>query len=304
MSIVKMRRLRAIGMGTERDPLLEALQHLGCVEIDEPTDKLTDPDWAALVRVDDTRLVQVKADSTALKTALITLNKYAKPKGGLFTPRPELTERQLFDDAVRSAALAAAQRISTQEKRISALFSEESKLKTQKTALSPWLMLDVPLDIVSTKEVTYTFGALSAKTPFEEVQTQLSDLTELCVLTPAGRDREFQYVLVLCHRSAEEEAFELLKHAGFTRSALRGWTGTARENTDRLDARLGALDAERGAAIAAIAAEAPHRDEIKCAIDRMTQDARREEVKGRLLKSQVTIFFEGWVPVPELPHLE
>ncbi|MEG1721291.1 MAG: V-type ATP synthase subunit I, partial [Pseudoflavonifractor sp.] len=160
------------------------------------------------------------------------------------------------------------------------------------------------LDIVSTKEVTYTFGALSAKTPFEEVQTQLSDLTELCVLTPAGRDREFQYVLVLCHRSAEEEAFELLKHAGFTRSALRGWTGTARENTDRLDARLGALDAERGAAIAAIAAEAPHRDEIKCAIDRMTQDARREEVKGRLLKSQVTIFFEGWVPVPELPHLE
>ncbi|MEG1878315.1 MAG: V-type ATPase 116kDa subunit family protein [Pseudoflavonifractor sp.] len=299
-----MKRLRAIGMGTERDALLEALQHLGCVQVDEPADKRSDPAWAGLVRVDDTHLGQAKADAAALKAALVTLNKYDKPKGGLFAPRPEITERQLFDAQVTAAAMAAVAAINTQEKQLAALQSEESKIKTQKTALSPWLDLEVPLDLASTKEVSYTFGAVSAKIPFADVVAELAALTELCLLSPAGRDREFQYVLVVCHKTAEEAAFELLKRSGFTRSALRGWTGTARENTDKLDARLAALSLQRDAAAAAIAAEGVHRGELKQTIDRMTQDLWREEVKGRLLKSQTAIFFEGWVPVPELPHLE
>ena len=37
MSIVKMKRLRLIGMQAERGALLKLLQHMGCVEIDEPT---------------------------------------------------------------------------------------------------------------------------------------------------------------------------------------------------------------------------------------------------------------------------
>ncbi|UQT49146.1 hypothetical protein M5E87_04025 [Flavonifractor plautii] len=36
MSIVKMKRLRLIGMQAERESLLRLLQHMGCVEIDEP----------------------------------------------------------------------------------------------------------------------------------------------------------------------------------------------------------------------------------------------------------------------------
>jgi V/A-type H+-transporting ATPase subunit I len=34
MSIVKMKRLRLIGMSSDRDELFRRLQHLGCVEID------------------------------------------------------------------------------------------------------------------------------------------------------------------------------------------------------------------------------------------------------------------------------
>ena len=38
MAIVKMKRLRLIGMAAERDELLRQLQRVGCVEIDEPED--------------------------------------------------------------------------------------------------------------------------------------------------------------------------------------------------------------------------------------------------------------------------
>ena len=304
MSIVKMKHIRLFGMAADRETLLRQLQHLGCVEISEPTDKLADPDWAALTRVDDAGLARVKADAALLNAALNTLKGIGKEKGGLLQARPEVTEGQLFDEGLRASAMEAAQAVNAQEKRISAIQNEQGKLRAQKAALTPWLELDIPLETTGTREVSATFGAVMSTVALDTVKQALEEATELVEVIPAGKDREFQYVLILCHRSAEETAFETLKKFGFSRSSLRGWTGTARENTDRLEGELRRLEGELEAAKSAIAALVPHREDIKLCIDRMTQEIQREEYKGRLLQSQATIFFEGWVPAENLPALE
>ena len=304
MSIVKMKHIRLFGMAADRETLLRQLQHLGCVEISEPTDKLADPDWAALTRVDDAGLARVKADAALLNAALNTLKGIGKEKGGLLQARPEVTEGQLFDEGLRASAMEAAQAVNAQEKRISAIQNEQGKLRAQKAALTPWLELDIPLETTGTREVSATFGAVMSTVALDTVKQALEEATELVEVIPAGKDREFQYVLILCHRSAEETAFETLKKFGFSRSSLRGWTGTARENTDRLEGELRRLEGELAEVKGAIAALVPHREDIKLCIDRMTQEIQREEYKGRLLQSQATIFFEGWVPAENLPALE
>ncbi len=304
MSIVKMKHIRLFGMAADRETLLRQLQHLGCVEISEPTDKLADPDWAALTRVDDAGLARVKADAALLNAALNTLKGIGKEKGGLLQARPEVTEGQLFDEGLRASAMEAAQAVNAQEKRISAIQNEQGKLRAQKAALTPWLELDIPLETTGTREVSATFGAVMSTVALDTVKQALEEATELVEVIPAGKDREFQYVLILCHRSAEETAFETLKKFGFSRSSLRGWTGTARENTDRLEGELRRLEGELAEAKGTIAALVPHREDIKLCIDRMTQEIQREEYKGRLLQSQATIFFEGWVPAENLPALE
>ena len=304
MSIVKMKHIRLFGMAADRETLLRQLQHLGCVEISEPTDKLADPDWEALTRVDDAGLARVKADAALLNAALNTLKGIGKEKGGLLQARPEVTEGQLFDEGLRASAMEAAQAVNAQEKRISAIQNEQGKLRAQKAALTPWLELDIPLETTGTREVSATFGAVMSTVALDTVKQALEEAAELVEVIPAGKDREFQYVLILCHRSAEETAFETLKKFGFSRSSLRGWTGTARENTDRLEGELRRLEGELEAAKSAIAALVPHREDIKLCIDRMTQEIQREEYKGRLLQSQATIFFEGWVPAENLPALE
>ena len=200
--------------------------------------------------------------------------------------------------------MEAAQAVNAQEKRISAIQNEQGKLRAQKAALTPWLELDIPLETTGTREVSATFGAVMSTVALDTVKQALEEAAELVEVIPAGKDREFQYVLILCHRSAEETAFETLKKFGFSRSSLRGWTGTARENTDRLEGELRRLEGELEAAKSAIAALVPHREDIKLCIDRMTQEIQREEYKGRLLQSQATIFFEGWVPAENLPALE
>ena len=56
MAIVKMKRLRVMAMESDRDRLFDELQRLGCVQVSEQTEKLTDPDWAALVHRDESAL--------------------------------------------------------------------------------------------------------------------------------------------------------------------------------------------------------------------------------------------------------
>ena len=46
--IVKMKRLRVIAMAGERKRLLDGLLHLGCMQISEPADRLSEPEWRAL----------------------------------------------------------------------------------------------------------------------------------------------------------------------------------------------------------------------------------------------------------------
>lgn len=304
MSIVKMKHLRLFAMAADREELLRQLQHLGCVEIREPDQELSDPAWAGFARVDDTALADTKAKADRLRAALDLLNHYAPAKSSMFQPRPLVSEAQLFDESVRQEATEAAQRISDLETRIAAIYNEQSKLTAQKASLAPWLELDADLDIPSTREVTVTYGAVSGNADRNAVETALAAVTELAQLSWAGRDREFQYVLVLCHRSAEEEAMGVLKTFGFTPASLRGWTGTARANTDAIDARLTALSTELEECKAAIGQEAGHREALRLTIDRLTQDVQREEVKSRLLSTGATLFLEGWVPADKLSKVE
>lgn len=308
MSIVKMKKLRVFGMAADREQLLEELQHLGCVELSDCGDKLTEPDWQSLTRPDDRGAAEKKGTLTLLNSALNVLGKYAKEKGTLLRRRPVLTEGQLFDKEAQKRALAAAEELTRQEKKIAGLYSEESKLKNQKLSLLPFGELDVALDEPSTDEVSVTFGSLPLKKPRNgpeiPLEEALAAVTDLVSLTMAGKDQELQSLLVICHREVEESVFEVLKQYGFARSTLRDFSGTARENIARLDERLAGTAAELESAKEAIIAQAPARDDLRLGIDRVTQDLHREEARGKLLESKAVIFFEGWVPVPDVDALE
>ena len=52
MAIVKMKRLRLLGMRADRERMLGMLQRLGCVEVDELDLDRSIPEWAALTRPD------------------------------------------------------------------------------------------------------------------------------------------------------------------------------------------------------------------------------------------------------------
>lgn len=300
MSIVKMKRLRLIGMRDQRESLLRLLQHLGCVEIDEPGDRSADPDWASLTRPDTGALNEARDARSSVENALKTLKKYGpKQKGGLLTPRPVITEGELFDDEAYRTGLADAGQLVALERKISALYAEQNKLKTQKLALAPWLALDIPLETASTPEVAVQFGTVAASTDLDALKGALGAVTDLYELMRAGADNELKYLVFLCHRSAEEDCQEVLKEYGFSRSTLRGWTGTAAENDRQLDEQLAQTARALESTIAQVGEYASRKAALEQCLDRADQEIAREEARCRLLDSSTAFFLEGWVPVPD-----
>lgn len=296
MAIVKMKRLRLFGMREDRESLLRLLQRLGCVEIGEPAIDLSDPAWAALTKPDGRGLSQARERSNSLNSALTILKKYAPAKGGLFRKRPGLTEGEFFDEAGYAAGLDTAARVVEGERQLSALCTERSKVEAQQAALSPWIPLDVPLDMTGDGALSVVFGTIPAKADYAAMDAAVSAAADMAQLTYASADRDLQYLLLVCHASVEEACVEAMRAFGFSRASLKGWTGTAADNVRAMDSQLAALDEKIARAREHIVSFAGERERLLRCSDRVSQEIAREEAKGHLLDTASTFFLEGWMP--------
>ncbi len=293
MSIVKMKHLRLMGLGQDREELLRLLQRMGCVEIDEPDVDPADSRWAGVSSPDGAALARALERRGEGERALAALKQYAPEKGG---QRPALTEDELFDPDQLVRGEQAIRRVLDTQRSIIALRAQQAKLKEERDALIPWLGLDVPLDTPSTREMTVQLGTLPASLDLSQAQGCLLAATELAQLTCAGSDGERHHLLLMYHNSAEEEVTRSLKELGWARVTPRGWTGTAMENDRRIQNELNALDREIAQAEEELNALGSARADLQRVVDRSTVDALREEGASRLLDTKSTFFLEGWVP--------
>ena len=296
MAIVKMKHLRLAAMQADREEILRLLQRMGCVEIDEPQVDLSDPEWAGLARPEESGLSAAQERKSAAEQALESLKRYAPEKGGLFRKRPELTEKQLFSAQARAEGEQAVRSINDTQRRIAQFQAQKSRLAAQKAALEPWLSLDVPLETQSTREVAIQFGTVPAAVEYAGLTGAVAAASELAELTLASSDRESHYLLLVCHASAEEEVLQVLKELGWSRANLRDWTGTAAENSARLDRELADLEKQLHSDEEAMSRKGKLREAVCQEIDRCAVIINREQSRARLLDTRRTFLLEGWVP--------
>ncbi len=304
MAIVKMKRLRLLGLRPDRERLLRALQSLGCVELREPAIDLSDPQWAGMAKPDPSGLEQAREQSLLLNAALDALRRYAPAKDSLFAPRPEVTEDQLFDEAAYAQGLDAARQVLEAEQALAAKGAERAKLLTQKASLEPWACLDVSLETEGSAAVPVHFCSVPGKTDFAALEAAVAQAAEPAQLIRAGHDRELQYFLLICHRSVLSQCNEAMRPFGASRVALRGWKGTAAENTALLDNRIAALEREEAQCRANLAALGEKRGILRQSVDRAAQEISREENKARLIDTDAAFVMDGWLPAGNAEELE
>jgi len=127
MAIVKMKRLRLIALNSQKEDLLARLLHLGCVELSEPVEEMSDPEWTAMLHRSESNLSDFRQDLARATAALQTLDRYAPVKSGLFKTREVLKEADFLSEETLNKNMANAEQINNREKELTELQAQIHK---------------------------------------------------------------------------------------------------------------------------------------------------------------------------------
>ncbi|MDR2530635.1 MAG: V-type ATP synthase subunit I [Oscillospiraceae bacterium] len=297
MAIVKMKRVSLLAMHEDRDALLSELQLIGCVQLTESTPE----EGTARLAEPDMRLGALR---DRLARAIVTLDRYAPVKTGLFYNRPLVEMADLLDSTLPERVEIELTAIETAESELNLTRSEITKLETERLALIPWTELDVPLHVVDTAAAAIRFGGVPPSVDLDALRAQLAELDGLATIYLAGADRNARYLLTVNHKSVDEQVTAILREFAFNRTYFKDTRGTARENVDELDSRIGALRARVEELLVTLKSFTEYRQSVRLCFDQVTQLVETDSARSRLFGSERVFALSGWVPVPEIANLE
>ena len=297
-----MKHLRLLGMESEREALLKAMQDMECVEISS-IDGSEEALKSGFAKPDDKALMSAQEASRAYRTALASLDRFAPEKKGMFRKRQGVSRAAFFSAESEENARTAAETINGDTRRLGEIESERTKNETLRATLAPWLTVDAPLGGADGALAVF-FGTAGLNVTDDALKALADSQDGLLTWQQASSDRSLRYLLVMCHRSVRERALSALRDLGFSTVSFRGMTGTAKENDKALAENLAALEKERQEIEQRIAGLGGKREALLEASDRAAIALRREEAKSRLLGTDKVFLLEGWLPADRCAALE
>ncbi|MEI3076431.1 MAG: V-type ATP synthase subunit I [Oscillospiraceae bacterium] len=302
MAIVAMKHLRLLGMESEREALLKAMQDMECVEISS-IDGSEEALKSGFAKPDDKALMSAQEASRAYRTALASLDRFAPEKKGMFRKRQGVSRAAFFSAESEENARTAAETINKDTRRLGEIESERTKNEALRATLAPWLTVDAPLGGADGALAVF-FGTVGLNVTDDALKALADSLDGLLTWQQASSDRSLRYLLVMCHGSVKERALSALRDLGFSTVSFRGMTGTAKENDKALAENLAALEKERQEIEQRIAGLGGKREALLEASDRAAIALRREEAKSRLVGTDKVFLLEGWLPADRCAEIE
>ena len=297
-----MKHLRLLGMESEREALLKAMQDMECVEISS-IDGSEEALKSGFAKPDDKALMSAQEASRAYRTALASLDRFAPEKKGMFRKRQGVSRAAFFSAESEENARTAAETINKDTRRLGEIESERTKNEALRATLAPWLTVDAPLGGADGALAVF-FGTAGLNVTDDALKALADSLDGLLTWQQASSDRSLRYLLVMCHGSVKERALSALRDLGFSTVNFRGMTGTAKENDKALAENLAALEKERQEIEQRIAGLGGKREALLEASDRAAIALRREEAKSRLVGTDKVFLLEGWLPADRCAALE
>lgn len=297
-----MKHLRLLGMESEREALLKAMQDMECVEISS-IDGSEEALKSGFAKPDDKALMSAQEVSRAYRTALASLDRFAPEKKGMFRKRQGVSRAAFFSAESEENARTAAETINKDTRRLGEIESERTKNEALRATLAPWLTVDAPLGGADGALAVF-FGTAGLNVTDDALKALADSLDGLLTWQQASSDRSLRYLLVMCHGSVKERALSALRDLGFSTVSFRGMTGTAKENDKALAENLAALEKERQEIEQRIAGLGGKREALLEASDRAAIALRREEAKSRLVGTDKVFLLEGWLPADRCAEIE
>lgn len=293
MAVLQMQHIYICGLKKERKQILEQLQRSGVVEISEMKQ-----DNNVFIKQDVTSAVSaLKKNVATAKEAILILDAYTQKKSSMLAVlngRKVITGKA-YDDFYKKHDYITriSNRICSIPKQIAEQKAEILKLKAQKEILSPWVLLDIPLNYKGTKSTSVFLGTLPNSWSYDEIYSILAEFMPVDVKIISS-SREQTCIFVLCEKQKSDEVYNSLRSAGFSYvSSLSDIVPAA--GIKEIDDQIETAEKEISDLGKEIKSYDKNRDDIMFLYDFETMRSDKYEVINLMLQSRNTFVISGYV---------
>ena len=292
MAILKMKKLKCAVVRSEKKEFLKDLTRLGCVQINQ----LSETESTDNLVYESSDAMSLRSEHARLTDAVDLLNSFAPEKSSLLSAKPEISRSEYLDDSNLEKAVSLAEDILKADERIKSIRSEESRMRADILALTPWINLDLPLEVSGTSTTNLIIGTVPSSISFHDVETKIAEVTELAEAFLVGEDKASKFIAVVSSKQFTDEINIAIHELGFGQVTFADKKLSAKAEIAEMEKMLEAFATEKAEKEEFIKSYAKYRDEIKLAADKYSVKVSMAEESEKLIGSEKVLFFEGFVP--------
>ena len=306
MSILQMQRFSICAMKNERKAILEKLQMLGVMEIDTST--IVDEKLSKLDTLADKQLFEKNINKT--EQALDILSEYAPEEKSMLA---SLAGKTLLDKEDYTKFITKRAEITDKVNQILELRkviverqAEIIKLETQKEALTPWLVLDIPMSHEGTKHTQVLIGsigsAMTLEAIYEKLALQIPDI-EAVEIQIVSTNLNQTCIAMLCLAREAKRIEDAMRTFGFTRP-IKESIMTPREQYGEFEEKISLACAKIEETKEQIINIANARNDMQVLSDYYRLRSQKYDVLGQIPHSEHAFFLSGYVPTKKVEQLK
>lgn len=300
MPIVKMDRMTLVGLIDEREAIIDALMHLGALEIIPQTSAEKSENDTALSPLDQS-ISLTQSSLSRLERAITLSKKIDLKKKPMFTLRRSIAADKFQNAASREQAIL--DQVSQLERSIALqdeLRVRQHRLSTAHNILEPWLDLDLDLAEQGTDHVRFFLGSLDNVALVDELnQIFAEEAPETMIIPLDSGDISLpgsQRVIIAVWQPRSAIVQSHLRRLSFNPLPLQGEAGTPRAIYDHHASQLADISAQLDQLSADNLVLAAGLEDFETLYDTLTIRLDKLQEMARLAGTRSTFWLEGWIP--------
>lgn len=307
MAVLQMQRFSICALKKKRKAILEELQAFGALEVNV---SFPEEEEHSLQKMDTVESRQTFDKNAALAdNALEVLQEFAPEKTSMFASLEgkALIDKSVYDETAerKDEIIHTANEILGLKKKLAENKAAIVKVENQIEALTPWLDLDVPMDIQGTKDAAVLIGSINSQVTLEDIYTKIAEAQpdlEAMDVQIISSDSDQTCIAAVCLKKDVKEFEKALRSIGFSRPA-QNIRKIPREYKQELQENAARIAEENEKIESQIKEMAVARDDLKLISDYFRVRAQKYEVLGQLPQSRDTFFISGYIPQKKVDTL-
>lgn len=298
MAIVKMKKVTMIALQSEKNLIINSLQKFGNLEIVNLEEQIAEQGFEELQPDNDNETVgRLEAKLSQIKYSLDFLGKFNKVKKPMFAARVQVDEakrKEYLDNELKLSEIYESCR--GIDSKFAEIKNAETKLHNTIAQLTPWMALDARLeDIDCTRSTKAGIGYIATKY-LEELSKAIQGENLEAHIEKIGEEKENTFLMIFYYNGCEERILALLKQVGWTKVAFNEFSGTPRENIDRLNRELSELQEKRAELTKQAESLVNEIGYLEILFDLFSIEKDKSSVIKDLGKTDKTFMLTGWIP--------